>query len=117
MADETVYGFGFDDSEAILRIISGGGDSSGRSRERADEQPIVMAVATSGVPARSGTTMGSATVAVKYLAYSGSNRIITDAGYTVTALNLAASAVASGAYVLLVRMGDAFIVVWEECVE
>ncbi|NBW18914.1 MAG: hypothetical protein EBR82_64160, partial [Caulobacteraceae bacterium] len=66
-------------------------------------------------PARSGTTLGKATVAVKHLAISGANRVITDSGFTVDAYNVAGIAVATGAYVMLLRLGDVHLVVWEEC--
>lgn len=76
---------------------------------------LLLAVATTGVPARSGTTLGKAAVAVRHLTVSGSNRAIADSGYNVDAFNVAATAVASGAYVMLMRLSDVFVVVWEEC--
>lgn len=76
---------------------------------------LLLAVATSGIPARSGTTLGKAAVAVRHLTVSGSNRVIADSSYTVDAFNMAASAVNSGSYVLLKRLYDVFVVVWEEC--
>jgi hypothetical protein len=54
-------------------------------------------------------------VAVKHLTVSGANRVITDSGFNVDAYNLAAIAVSSGAYVMLLRLGDVHLVVWEEC--
>ena len=54
-------------------------------------------------------------MAVKHLAISGANRVITDSGFTVDAYNVAGIAVATGAYVMLLRLGDVHLVVWEEC--
>jgi hypothetical protein len=54
-------------------------------------------------------------VAVKHLAISGANRVITDSGITMEAYNLSSTAVASGVYILMLRLGDVAIVVWEEC--
>jgi hypothetical protein len=76
---------------------------------------LLLAVATTGVPARSGTTLGKATVAVRHLTVSGSNRVIADSSWTVDAYNVAATAVNSGSYVMLLRLSDVFVVVWEEC--
>jgi hypothetical protein len=82
-----------------------------------ENDSLVLAVATSGVPARNGTTLGKASVAVKHLNVSSTDRVIADSGFTVTAFNLAATAVATGAYVMLLRLGDVHVVVWEECPE
>lgn len=83
---------------------------------RADRnESMLIGVATTGVTARSSTNMGSGTVAIRYLSISGGSRVITDAGYNLTAYNLASEAVASGAYVMLARVGPFPIVVWEEC--
>jgi hypothetical protein len=48
---------------------------------------------------------------------SGVNRIIADSGFNVDAFNLAGTAVVVGSYVMLLRLGDVHIVVWEECPE
>lgn len=111
---EEVVGFNRQDANEIIRMIRSG-TSGGLGQNTYDATSIHLAVATTGVPARSGTTLGSATVALKYLAISGSNRIITDMAQTVTAYNLAGTAVATGAYILTLRLGDVHVVVWEEC--
>jgi hypothetical protein len=49
------------------------------------------------------------------LTISGADRVISDSGFNMQAFNLAASAVATGAYILLLRLGDVGIVIWEEC--
>jgi hypothetical protein len=80
-------------------------------------ESMLLGIATSGVTARVSTTLGSGTVAIKHLSVSGANRVISDSGYTVTAYNLASDAVASGAYVLLGRIGPFPVVIWEECIQ
>lgn len=112
--EDEIYGFGKRDADELLRKISGG-VSGGNGLDTYDATAIQLAVATTGVPARSGTTLGKATVAMKYLADSGTDRVITDAAQTFTAYNLAATAVATGAYILTLRLGDAAVVIWEEC--
>lgn len=93
-----------------------GDDAIGTDVVRIDQnESLQLAVATSGVPGRTGTTLGSATVAAKHLTISGANRVIADSGRTYTAYNLAATAVAAGAYILTLRLGDAAIIIWEEC--
>lgn len=112
--EEEIVGFSRADATELLRKI-GGGTSGGAGLGTYDATSIYLAVATTGVPARSGTTLGSATVALKYLAVSGSNRVITDMAQTVTAYNVAGTAVATGAYILTLRLGDVHVVIWEEC--
>lgn len=112
--EEEIVGFSRVDAVELLRKI-GGGVSGGLGQNTYDATTVQIAVATTGIPARSSTTLGSATVALKYLAESGSNRVITDMGQTMTAYNLAGTAVATGAYILTLRLGDVAIVVWEEC--
>lgn len=118
MADE-VIGFNERDADALVRLIDSSGDGGGINKPKlafADfNSALLIAYATSGVSARSGTTLGTGTVAVKYLGYSGASRVILDAGYTVSALNLSTGAVASGVYIIIARVGDAWIVIWEEC--
>ena len=83
---------------------------------RADRnESMLIGVATSGITGRAGTNLGSGSVAVRYISISGANRTIQNANYNITAYNLASDAVASGAYVMLARIGPYPIVVWEEC--
>jgi hypothetical protein len=111
---EPVCGFTEPNADALLRLIRKNGSDFGRG-SRDTRQQQLLAVANSGIPARSGLTLGTQTVAVKSLDLSGSNVAISDAGYTLTAYNLAASAVASGSYVLISQVNTFWIVVWEEC--
>lgn len=111
---EEIIGFNRLDATELVRMIQSG-TTGGNGQQTYDATSMHLAVATTGIPARSGTTLGSATVALKYLAVSGTNRVITDMGRTMKAYNLAGTAVATGAYILTLRLGDVAIVVWEEC--
>jgi hypothetical protein len=113
---ETLYAFDGKTADALVSLVRGTKDGSPYGADTYDATSLLLAVAPTGVPARSGTTLGRATdLAVKYLAVSGTNRVITDKGQTVTAYNLSTTAVTTGAYVILTRLGDAWIVTWEDC--
>lgn len=112
---DEIVGFSRPDANLLTRLIGVGGSIGGVGGLPSDATRLYIAVATTGVPARSGTTLGKATVALKYLAESSGNRVVTDAAETIEAFNLAATAVATGAYIMLLRLGDVALVVWEEC--
>lgn len=79
-----------------------------------DELQTAVAKADgSGVTARSGTTAGSGTVAVYYIAAG----VLTDTGETLTAYNLSATAVANNAYITIKRcsLDEEWIVDAEDC--
>lgn len=111
---DVIYGFGNDDARALKLLIRNTGTSCGRG-SRDTSQHFLLAVATSGVPARVGTTLGSADVTIKHLDYSGTNVVILDSGYTIKAFNLAGTAVTVGAYVIIHQLNTFWVVVWEEC--
>jgi hypothetical protein len=112
---DEIFGFNAADADQIIRMIGGTSSAGGVGADTYDATKLTLAVATSGVPARSGTTLGKADVAVKHLTISGTDRVIADSGFNMQAFNLAADAVATGAYILLLRLGDVGIVIWEEC--
>ena len=76
-------------------------------------QTAVAKAGASGVTARSGTTAGSGTVSVYYIA-SG---VLTDTTETLTAYNLSATAVANNAYITIKRcsLDEEWIVDAEDC--
>jgi len=76
-------------------------------------QTAVAKADSSGVTARSGTTAGSGTVSIYYIA-SGT---LTDTTETVTAYNLSATAVANNAYITIKRcsLDEEWIVDAEDC--
>lgn len=116
--EDPIYGFNEKDKDNILRMIGNsdtGGVTGGRGFNDYDATRLIIAIATTGVPARVGTTLGVADVAVKHLLTSGANKVVTDSAITMKAYNLAGDAVAAGAYIMALRFGDAAIVIWEEC--
>jgi hypothetical protein len=114
---DEIFGFNLADTDALIRLIGGDSTGGGTGGDTYDATKLLIAVATSGVPARSGTTLGKATVAIKHLIISGGDRNIADSGISVDAYSLAGTAVATGAYIMLLRLGDVHLVVWEECPE
>jgi len=112
---DEIFGFNLADADALIRMIGPASQLGDVGGDTYDATKLLIAVATTGVPARSGTTLGKANVAVKHLTISGSNRVIADSGFNVEAFNLAASTVAANAYIMLLRLGDVHLVVWEEC--
>lgn len=117
--DDPIFGFNEQDKNNLIRILGNsetGGVSGGNGHNDYDATRLILAVATTGIPARSGTTLGKATVAVKHLVTSSGNKVITDSGVNMEGYNLADAAVGTGSYILMCRMGDAGIVIWEQCV-
>lgn len=112
---ETIYGFNNEDATALKLLIRQNGFTMG-GKPRGNPQHCLLAQSGSGIPARTGTVLGTADVAVKYMdSISTAGVEIIDAGYTVKAYNLAASAVGSGKYILLHQVNMLWIVIWEEC--
>jgi hypothetical protein len=66
----------------------------------------------SGIPARSGATLGSAEVTLYALSGAG---VLSATTRTVAAHNLAGSAVGASKYLLLLKVLGLWVVVWEEC--
>lgn len=114
MAENTIYGFNATNADRLLGLIrqSGSQDQIGNTDTR---QHSLLAVATNGVPARVGTTLGNEDVDVKFLDYVGADLVIGDAGYTIVAHNLAANAVSAGALIIVHQINTFWIVIWEEC--
>lgn len=114
MANDSLYAFDLQDSQKLIRLIDGKGWRAG-SRQPHVEKSRLLALAGSGVPARSGTTLGTATVTVKYLQSALGVVTIQDAGYTIEAYNLSTTSVAPGVYVIIEKLDEEWIVMWEEC--
>jgi len=76
-------------------------------------QTAVAKAGGSGVTARSGTTAGSGTVSIYYIA-SG---VLTDSGEDVAVVNMSATAVANDAYITIKRcsLDEEWIVDAEDC--
>ena len=115
MADE-VYGLNSGDCDAVLRMI--GRTSQPSTPAGADDSTrLVLAYTTGGATARSGTTLGKGTAVMYYLADSGADRVLTAASYTtaVDFHNLSTSVVGASKYIMLLRLGNDYLCIWEEC--
>ena len=116
---DPIFGFKKEDAYALKRMLESGMNTSGVSNLDYMDSTL-LCVATNGIPARNGTTLGKNTVERRYLEISGGggvDRVITTIANdnTLTAYNLAATAVATGAYILVQRISGCWVVVWEEC--
>jgi len=112
--DPTHYTFNRSDAAALSRMIhpevnEHSAGPSGRLKDR------YICIATNGVPARSGTTLGKATAARYALNPSGANVVVSNASQNMEVYNLAATAVATGSYIIVELIGGYWVVVWEEC--
>jgi hypothetical protein len=83
----------------------------------ADDTRLILAYTTGGATARSGTTLGKGTATMRYLAVSGTDRVLTATTDTaaIDFYNLAATTVGVNRYIMLLRFGADLICVWEEC--
>jgi len=77
------------------------------------EVQTIIGYAENGVPARSGTTAGSATIKVYYL-YAG---VLTDSGETITGYNIADAVIGVASYVMLKKnaLSENWFVDFAEC--
>jgi hypothetical protein len=112
--EPTHYTFNRSDADALSKLIHPTGSLGGHGPKGATKEHYIC-VATSGVPARSGTTLGKATAARYALNPSGANVVVSNASQNMEVYNLAATAVATGSYIIVELIGGYWIVVWEEC--
>lgn len=99
--DNSTYGFNKQDARALVESIGNGAGKfrQGSPRRGGGSGAAKIALATSGVTARSGTTVGSGTVTE----YKLSGTTLTTNTTTFTAYNLDAKAIPSNQYVLCVQ--------------
>lgn len=115
MAEE-VFGANSEDMDRLLRLI-GRTPSPVDSQETSDATRLILAYTTGGATARTGTTLGKGTATMRYLAVSGSDRVLTNTTDTASIdfFNLSSSIVGTNRYVMLLRFGDVLVCNWEEC--
>jgi hypothetical protein len=106
MADETLYAFNYSDSEALLAGIGKKRQGGQIASDAISDNATYIGVSTTAITARSGTTVGSGTAQLKYTDSSGVLQNL----YSV-AVNNAGSAIASGAYLKVFRVGNRFFAV------
>jgi hypothetical protein len=84
----------------------------------ADPTRLVLAYTTAGATGRSGTTLGKGTATMRYLAVSGTDRVLTATTDTASVdfYNLSTLSVGINRYVMLLRFGDVLVCNWEDCV-
>jgi hypothetical protein len=114
--DEELVVFTRADSDEILKFVF--------NEPRGSERPpmlsygdteIVLAFTAAGATARSGTTLGTGTATSRWISASGTTRTINSTSDSITFYNLAASTVGTDKYILLARLGEDWICIWEEC--
>ena len=116
MAEE-VFGFGSGDTDSVLRLI-GKTPQPSYATETDDSTRLVLAYTVAGATARSGTTLGKGTATMRFLAVSGSDRVLTATVDTaaIDFFNLASSTVGTNRYLMLLRFGDVLLANWEDCI-
>lgn len=115
MPDE-VFGMNSGDMDATLRLI-GKTPQPSSVADSFDGTRLVLAYTTAGATGRSGTTLGKGTATMRYLAVSGTDRVLTATTDTASIdfYNLSTTAVAAAKYLMLLRFGDVLLANWEEC--
>jgi hypothetical protein len=103
MPDEVLYAFNDADSLELLRMIGSGSSTGGNSDPTQQTADCLIAVSTSTITARAGTTLGTGTAKVKRI----SDANVVEDLYDVDVVNMG-SAIASGAYIKLFRVGNKF---------
>jgi hypothetical protein len=103
MPDEVLYAFNDADSLELLRMIGSGSSTGGNSNPTQQTADCLIAVATSTITARAGTTLGTGTAKVKRI--SDAN-VATDL-HDVDVINVGA-AITNGAWLMLFRVGNKF---------
>ena len=116
MADE-VFGFNSGDCDALLKMI-GKTPQPSTAFDTDDGTRLVLAYTTAGATGRSGTTLGKGTATMRYLAVSGTDRVLTATADTASIdfYNLSTLSVGINRYLMLLRFGDVLLANWEDCV-
>lgn len=110
-----VIGFNRDDADQLLKKIGVNGVTPKRSLVSInDATQLRIAYTAGGITARSGSTVGTGSASLRYV--DNSDVLQTESpDRTVTVKNLAATAVGSAKYIMVMRVGNKWFVVWEEC--
>lgn len=117
MAKEAVVGFKLAEARQLKALIGVQQEDTVGGMSLMGDRSTALSVAytTSGATARSGTTLGTGTATLYYLAQSGTTRTLTTQTIDVTFYNMSATAVAATKYVMLLRLGDTWLCNWEDC--
>jgi hypothetical protein len=106
MADTTLYAFNNADSQALLGMIGATKPSGSISPDLVSTADIILAVATSTITARAGTTLGVGTASAKQISDAKVLSNLFDSDIEV--LNLGA-ATAEGAHLICFRVGNRWL--------
>jgi hypothetical protein len=108
MADTTLYAFNNADSQALLGMIGATKPSGSISSDLVSTADTILAVATSTITARAGTTLGVGTASAKQI--SDAKVLSNLFGSDIEVLN-AGSAIANGASLICFRVGNRWLAV------
>ena len=108
MADTDVYAFNRADSLALLGLLGGGNSAGTMVDHKMQVADVYIAVATSTITARAGTTLGTGTARLKYI---DNSNVLQNAFSTDHSVVNMGSAIAEGAYMKAFRVGNKISVV------
>jgi len=103
MADTTLYAFSNADSQALLGMIGATKPSGFISSDLVSTADIILAVATSAITARAGTTLGAGTASAKQISDS---KVLSDLYDSDIEVLNSGSAIPSGASLICFRVGN-----------
>ena len=108
--DDVIYGFSDATATELLRKMSLPGPDDIPDLHD-NYTTLTLAYTTAGATARSGTTLGTGTATLYYLAAVSLNRVLTTQSIDITFYNFSTTAVDASTYIELLRLGDVFIYV------
>ena len=103
MADTTLYAFDYADSQALLAGVGATKPSGSIGSDLVSTADTILAVATSTITARAGTTLGVGTARAKQISDA---RVLSDLYSTDIEVLNAGSAIPSGASLICFRVGN-----------
>ena len=106
MAEEVYYALGEGEAEKLRGLLGGSDPQASGPTKASEPASVLIAVTTSTITARAGTTLGTGTAQAKWI---NSSNVLQN-NMTLDVLN-PGSAIASGAYVLLFRTGGKWLAV------
>jgi hypothetical protein len=108
MADTTLYANNYADSQALLGMIGATKPSGSIGSDLVSTADTILAVATSAITARAGTTLGVGTARAKQISDA---RVLSDLYATDIEVLNAGSAIANGANLICFRVGNRWLAV------
>ena len=109
--DQKTYGFNANDADALLQVIESPAKVFGEWQPLRMDGRAVFLTPSGGIPARSGSTLGSASC--QRMTVAGGTRAPTDQYYTV--YNDFLSAVSGSVDIVALKINGIWVVVAEDC--